>query len=81
MISIALSALLIPYALIAASFMVMAMVNIYHLVHYGATTRMSFVITFVFYAVSVLIIFFTLQALEGTDWSQTFNLNLFRQDF
>ncbi|MEK9152758.1 MAG: hypothetical protein AAB692_05320 [Patescibacteria group bacterium] len=78
MISIALTALLVPYILIAATFMILALVNIYHLVNFGATTRVSFAITFIFYAGSVLILFFTWQALQGTDWQQAFNLSLFR---
>lgn len=60
--------ILIPYGLIVAFFAVLAIVNVFHLVGYGATTGPSFAVTFLFLAGAVFILFFTWEGVKGTDW-------------
>lgn len=79
MITLSLASILIPYAVVVAFFLIFALVNIYHMIHFGETTKVSFLVTFAFYAVSVLILFFTWQALQGTDWQQAISLDIFNQ--
>jgi hypothetical protein len=74
MISFPLSLALIPYGLVVIFFAVMAIINVYHLVHYGATTGVSYVVTFLFLAGGVFILFFTWWALQGTDWGRDVGL-------
>lgn len=73
-ISFTLSLALIPYGLIAAFVATFAIFNIHHLVHYGATTRYSYVITSVFIAGTVLIAFMTWYGLRGVNWNQPISL-------
>lgn len=76
MISISLSALLIPFGLAVAFFVVLAFINVYHLVHYGATTGVSFLVTFLFLAGGVFVLFFTWQELRDVDWSQSMDFGI-----
>lgn len=71
--------LLIPYFIAVALFLVFATLNVYHLVHYGATTKVGFIFTFVFFAGTVVIAAATLWALSGTNWQQPISLSLFSQ--
>jgi hypothetical protein len=68
MISFALSLLLIPYGIAVAVTLVFAVVNVFHLVHYGATTKTAFVVTFAYLAGLVFLFYFTWTALQGTNW-------------
>lgn len=65
---------LIPYGLLIIFFVLMATINVFHLVHYGATTGVSFMVTFLFLAGAVFILFFTWQSLVGVDWGRTINI-------
>ncbi len=69
--------LLIPYAIIILLFLILAVLNVYHLVRYGATTRTSFIFTFVFIAGAALIAFLSWQSLGGVDWSAGVSINPF----
>ena len=69
-ISFPLSLALIPFGLIAVAVGLYALLNIEHLVRYGETTGVSFGVTFAWLAGTALILFFTWQALQGTNWSQ-----------
>ncbi len=60
--------LLIPYVLFAAYIAVLALLNIRHLIHYGAATLVSFVITFAYLAGSVFIVNATYRELSDLDW-------------
>lgn len=62
--------ILIPYALIAVFFVLLAIINVWHLVGYGATNSLTFTITFLFLAGSATILFLTWQGVAGTDWMQ-----------
>jgi|GEM_PF-1130513 hypothetical protein len=76
MISIPLSATLLLYAAVVGFFAVLAVVNVMHLVRYGATTRVSFIITFLFLAGAAVILFATWQLLAFTDWTQPISVSL-----
>jgi hypothetical protein len=76
MISVAFALILVPYVAVAAFFLVMALVHVQHLVHYGATTKASFLATFAFLAGATLILFTTWFLLQGTDWTQQFRLTV-----
>jgi len=69
-VSFSLSLVLIPYGLIAAFVAAFAIFNIHHLVHYGATTRLSYAITATFLFGIVAIAFLTLFQLRGVNWDQ-----------
>jgi L-cystine uptake protein TcyP (sodium:dicarboxylate symporter family) len=75
MISFPLSLVLIPYGIVLLLFALLAAYSVHNLVKYGATTNTSFVATFSFLAGAVFVLFFTWQALQGTDWSQEINLS------
>ena len=62
--------ILIPYAIIAAFFVLLAIINVWHLVEYGATNALTFTVTFLFLAGSATIFFLTWQGVAGTDWMQ-----------
>jgi len=74
--------ILIPYFLVVGLCLGYAAFAIHHLVHYGATTKLSFLVTFTYLAGTAFILFFTWQALAGVDWSEpidiapSFNLSL-----
>lgn len=68
MITFPLWLIVIPYLLVAAFVAVLALFTIYHFVKYSETTFMSFVAVVLYLAGTAYILFFTWQALQGTDW-------------
>ena len=60
--------ILFPYGLVVLFVLIFALANIFHLIHYGATTAISFVVTFAYLAGMVFLFYFTWTALTGTDW-------------
>lgn len=80
MLDFPLAVALIPYALTVIFFVVLAVIHVYHLVHYGATSSVSFIVTFMFLAGGAFILFFTWQALASTDWSQRISFTPFAID-
>lgn len=70
MVTFTLSVILIPYAIIVLLALILSIITAYHLVHYGATTRISFVVTFAFFAGTTLLLFFTWTALRNVNWSE-----------
>jgi hypothetical protein len=76
MISISLSLALFLYALVVVLFAIFAIVNVYHLVHYGATSGISFAVTFLFLAGAAFILFFTYHALAAVDWNQQIGIGI-----
>lgn len=69
MFSLPLAIVLIPYAIFIIVFLIFALINVFHLVHYGQTTRISFTVTFIFFIVTSFILFATWAALRHIDWS------------
>lgn len=70
MLSFPLSLILIPFAVILMLVMVMATISTFQLIRFGATTKISFAMTFTFFAGTVLLLFFTWFNLRGVDWQQ-----------
>lgn len=76
MFSFPLSLLLIPFGLTLIGVAMMIFLNVWHLLHYGATTLTSFVVTFLFLAGLATIGFFTVQELQYVDWSTPVEIGL-----
>ncbi len=74
--SFSLGLLLIPYFIAVGAFLIFAVLNVYHLITYGATTRTSFLFTFVFLAGTALIAFASWYVLRNVDWSTQIGFNL-----
>jgi len=74
MIDVSLYIFLIFYGILAAIFVIMALVNLFHLFAYGFLSYLSFLMTFIFLAGTVLILFITYKLGLQIDWSQTFIL-------
>jgi len=70
MLSFQLGVLLVPYFLVLAGTAALAWFNIQHLIHYGETSKVSFMATFAYLAGTVYILFFTWSSLQGVDWRQ-----------
>ncbi|MBU0625711.1 hypothetical protein KKF05_05220 [Patescibacteria group bacterium] len=75
--SFSLGLLLIPYLLAILLFLVLAVLNVYHLIRYGATTGTSFVFTFIFMAGAVIIAFVSWQMLAQIDWTTSVGFSLY----
>jgi len=75
--TLSLALLLIPYSIIVLLFLLLAVLNVYHLICYGATTRISFLFTFLFVAGTLAIAFFSWQALGDVVWSSTVSFSPF----
>jgi len=65
-----LSLLLIPYLIVVAIFIIVVLINIYHIATSAALTTVSFAVTFFILALGVLTIYGTWYLLQGTDWQQ-----------
>lgn len=76
MLSLSFALILIPYAFVVGFFAVMALIHVQHLIHYGATTKISFIATFAFLSGAVLVLFTTWYLLQGTDWSQQISVGM-----
>jgi len=74
MLEISLSVFLILYGLAIVIFLIMALVNLFHLFAYGFLSFTSFLATFLFLAATVLLLFITYKFGLQIDWNQTFIL-------
>jgi hypothetical protein len=74
--SIPIAVFLIPYVIILAVFGLFYLVNVYHLVHYGASTTASRWASVAFLGATACILLFTYTALQGTDWTTPISLGL-----
>ncbi len=69
-VSFSFALVLIPYLLLLAGLGILAAFAIYHLLHYGATARVSLGATVIFIAGALVLIGVTATLLQGTDWKQ-----------
>ena len=74
MITFSFSLALIPYAIILILAMVVAAVSTFHLIQFGATSKISFIVTFTFFAGTVLLLSLTWFSLRDVDWQQPVTL-------
>lgn len=72
MVEISLSLLLIIYGILVLLFFVFALVNLYHLFAFGFLNFESYLVTFLFLAGTVLILFITYRLALQIDWSLSF---------
>ncbi len=72
MIEISISTYFIIYGLALALFVIFALINLYHLFRFGFLSFTSFLMTFIFLGVSVLLLFITYKLGLEIDWTQTF---------
>jgi len=72
MVEISLYVYLIPYGILVVIFAIYALVNLYHLFVYGFLSYLSFLMTFLFLAGAILVLFITYKYGLKIDWSQTF---------
>lgn len=72
MLALPLYTLLGLYLLLLAIFTLFFIINIAHLVQTGSLTFVSFVVTFLFLASVIIMIYATMNLLAGTDWQQGF---------
>lgn len=70
MLTIPLYIFLFIYFFFLLTFVAFFLVNISHLARTGTFTMASFLVTFGFIALSVIILWFTWTLLNGTDWQQ-----------
>ncbi len=69
-----LSWLLIVYFIFLICFVFFSLINIYHLVRYGVLNFTTFLATFLYLAVTLVIIFISWQYLSQINWQQTIEL-------
>ena len=74
--SLPLAIILIPYGVIVLVFAIVALLNVYHLIHYSATSKTSLAFTFIFLAGTAVIAFLTWQAVGGVDWQTPISISL-----
>lgn len=79
MLAIPLYTFLGLYLLLLAVFTLFFIINIAHLVQTGSLTFVSFVVTFLFMASVVLLIYATMNLLSGTEWQQ--GVTIFSKDW
>lgn len=72
MVEISLYTFLIIYGLGIALFIIFAIFNLYHLFAYGFLSFSSFLVTFLFLAFTILLLFITYKYGQLIDWSTNF---------
>lgn len=70
--TIPLWALLIPYGLVAALFVIFSFFNLYHLIRFGFITFGSALFFLIYLGASAIILMVTWSSLQGIDWSMPF---------
>lgn len=76
MITISLALALIPYAIVLLFFLLFATIDVYHMIHYGETTKVSYMVTLVFVIVSLAVLMVTFSLLREVDWNQSVSIVL-----
>ncbi len=67
--------LLIPYGLFLLAFLFFSFAHIYHLIHFGrATGIVGFLATFIYIAVTVLLLYATYTATADIEWSRALDI-------
>lgn len=63
-----------PYLLFLFIYLIFILVDVYHLILFSEVSFVSFLMTFVFLAGAVYILFWTWQLAQPIDWNQTISL-------
>ena len=72
---LALSILLIPYAIFVISFFVFGFFNLYHMIAYGFVSASSFVATFLFLAGATIVLFLSYSIGTTIDWGTAITIS------
>ena len=67
---IPLSIFLIPYAVILIIYFVFSFFSLYHMFRFGVTNFTTFFMSFIYIAVSAIIIFVSYNFIAGIDWQR-----------
>ena len=81
LITIPLYVILFIYLAFLVIFLILSLLNFYHIVVTGSFAMASFIMSFFIFALTILTIYFTYQLLSTVDWQQTlleFNTNMFQ---
>lgn len=76
MISFPFAFALIPYGIVLLFFVIFSLINITHLIRYGATTGVSLFMTFIFLVGAAIILFASWSVLGTVNWEQSIVFSL-----
>lgn len=62
--------ILILWVIFVGATVILSLVNLYHLLHYGFWTFKSALFSFLYYGVVIIVLYFTWTQLGQFDWSQ-----------
>ncbi len=65
---------LIPYGLFLLIYLCFSLVNLYHLIKFGTANLTAFLVTFLFLAGAVLILYTSYNYILTIDWTRTINI-------
>jgi len=74
--SISPSIFLIIYAVLFGVFLIISILNFYHIIRFGIFKRAGIIVTFIYLGVIVIIVGVTFVALGDIEWRQSFEINL-----
>lgn len=61
---------LIPYAIIIGLIILLSLMNLYHLLHYGFFYFGAALFSYIFYGVVIIVLFWTYQELNIVNWQE-----------
>lgn len=67
---------LLIYVALVGVFLILSILNFYHIVRFGFLRPASLVVTFVYLGLTAAIIFSTFGALQQVDWQRPIDINL-----
>jgi len=68
--------ILIIYLVGVGLFLVISILNIYHIIRFGHSKTMGTITTFVYLGIAVVIILFTFRLISNYDWNEPIEINL-----
>ncbi len=69
-------ALILPYAIFLLIFVILSIVSLVDLISHSANDAVSFLITFLFLAATIIVVFESWQLLSQFDWTRMMPINL-----
>jgi len=79
--SVPLSVLLLPLALFLLMFFIFSLINLVHMIKFASFDMAGFGVTFIFFALSTILLWYSYQLLNPINWTEpiNFSLNVFTQ--
>lgn len=74
--SVPLSVLLLPLALFLILFFIFSLINLVHMIKFASFDVVGFGVTFIFCAVSTLLLWYGYQLLNPINWTEPINFSL-----